>query len=222
MAKIQMRIPATENWFAGLQYLILDSNTVLRTSSIIPGAPDITGKIRTAGLGLLTTYDSRNNNYYPTQGLWFEAKWMDYGDIWGGDNEYNKTIVFINRYQPLQEDLTLALRSRLESSGGDVPFFDLPTLQMGGFARDRYRDQHTISFHAEARYKFKPRWGLVGFYEFGWFNGDFSQLLSGKRITSYGAGLRWQVTKRQQMHLGLDAAFSTDDQAIYVQIGERF
>jgi outer membrane protein assembly factor BamA len=202
--------------------LILDSNTVLRTSSVVPGAPDITGKIKTAGLGLLATYDSRDNNYYPTAGQWFEAKWIDYDETWGGDNKYKKKIIFINHYQPLRDKLTLALRSRIESSSGDVPFFDLPTLQMGGFARDRYRDQHTISFHAEGRYKFKPRWGVIGFYEAGWLNDDFSKLLSGRRITSYGTGLRWQVTKDRQMHLGIDAAFSTDDKALYVQIGERF
>jgi hypothetical protein len=220
--KLQFRIPQTDYWFAGLQYLILDSSTVLRTSSVIPGAPDITGDIRTAGLGILTTYDTRSNNYYPTQGQWFEAKWMDYGDTWGGDNEYNKTTVFINHYQPVMEDVVLALRSRLESSSGDVPYFDLPTLLMGGFSRDRYRDQHTISFHSEGRYKFKPRWGVIGFYEVGWFNDDFNQLFSGRRITSYGAGVRWQVTAQQPMNLGVDAAFSTDDKAIYIQIGERF
>jgi hypothetical protein len=63
---------------------------------------------------------------------------------------------------------------------------------------------------------------VIGFYEAGWLNDDFSKLLSGRRITSYGTGLRWQVTKDRQMHLGIDAAFSTDDKALYVQIGERF
>jgi hemolysin activation/secretion protein len=63
---------------------------------------------------------------------------------------------------------------------------------------------------------------VVGFYEFGWFNDDMSQLFSGRRITSYGAGIRWQVIEQQQMHLGIDVAFSTDDEAIYVKIGERF
>ena len=220
--KLQARIPKTEHLFAGVQYLILDSSTVLRTSSVIPGAPDITGKIKTAGLGVVATYDTRNNNYSPTQGQWAEAKWTDYGEFWGGDNEYNKTIAFINHYQPIIDNVTLALRSRLESSSGNVPFFDLPSLHMGGFSRDRYRDEHTISFHAEGRYKFKPRWGVIGFYEVGWYNDDFSQLFSGRRITSYGAGVRWQVIAEQQMHLGVDAAFSSDDNAIYVQIGERF
>jgi hypothetical protein len=222
VAKLQMQVPGTKNWFAGLQYLILDSTTVLRTSSINPGLPDITGKITTAGLGVLATFDTRNNNYYPTDGYWFEAKWLDYSETWGGDDEYQKSTLFINHYRPLMDNLTLALRSRLESSTGDVPFFDLPTLQMSGFARDRYRDQHTISFHIDGRYKFLPRWGVVGFYEFGWFNDDMSQLFSGRRITSYGAGIRWQVVEQQQMHLGIDVAFSTDDEAIYVKIGERF
>ena len=140
----------------------------------------------------------------------------------GGEYEYDKAVIFINHYQPVIDDVTLALRSRLETSRVDVPFFDLPILQMSGFSRDRYRDQHTISFHAEGRYKFRPRWGVVGFYEFGWFNDDFNELLTGRRITSYGGGVRWQVTEQKQMHLGVDVAFSTDDNAVYVQIGERF
>jgi hypothetical protein len=47
-------------------------------------------------------------------------------------------------------------------------------------------------------------------------------MFTGRRITSYGAGLRWQVAESKQMHLGVDAAFSTDDEAIYINIGERF
>ncbi len=220
--KVQIRIPDTSHWFAGINYIYIDSDTTVRTADIIPGMPDLNGTIKTAGLGLMVTYDSRDNNYFPAQGQWFESKWVDYGENWGGDMTYSKSTSFLNHYQPLYENVIVALRTRLQTSSGDVPFFDLPSLQMGGFSNGRYRDQNTWSFHSEGRYKFKPHWGLIGFYEVGWFNSKLGDIFDGRRITSYGTGLRWQVTENKQMHLGLDIAFSTDEEAIYIRIGERF
>ena len=220
--KVLGRIPSTGHWFGGLQYLYIDSTTTIETSNLLPGLPNISSTLKTAGLGPLITFDTRDNNYYPTRGQWIEAKWLNYDEGWGGDNAYSKTTLFANYYQPAVDSLTVAYRMRLQSSAGDVPYFDLPTLQMGGFSRGRYRDDTTLSLHAEGRYKFKPRWGVIGFYETGWYNNSVSEIFDGRRIKSFGAGVRWQVTKEQPMHLGIDAAFSTDDQAIYVQVGERF
>ena len=93
---------------------------------------------------------------------------------------------------------------------------------MRGFSSDRYRDQHTISLHSEARYKFLPRWGVIGFYEVGWFNNNSSDLFDDDMVKSIGAGLRWQVTKEQGMNLGVDVAYSSGDYTIYVQVGEGF
>jgi len=220
--KVLARLAGTENWYAGLQYLYLDSRITFKTSSLIPLLPDVKGKVKTAALGALLTYDSRNDNYYPTQGQYGEAKVLDYGSTWGGDYEYQKFIGFYNIYMPVIENLTFAARTRVENSNGDTPFFNLAYLQMRGFARGRYVDQHSLSLHGEVRYKFRPRWGVIGFYEMGWVNDDFSQITSGTRVTSVGAGLRWQVIEDKTMNLGIDFASSTDDRAIYIQIGEAY
>ena len=220
--KFQVRIPSTENWFGGLQYLFIDSDSLFKTSQLLPILPDIRGHIRSAGLGLLTTFDSRDDNYYPTKGQWFEARWTNYGKSWGGDYQYNKFRTFLNHYQPVIDPVVLALRANADVSSGDAPFFDLSYLDMRGFARGRYQDNLTFSLHAEGRYKFLPRWGAVAFVETGWYGSDWDSLLSSQTIYSYGGGIRWQVTKNQKMNLGIDAAFSNDDQAIYVQVGESF
>jgi outer membrane translocation and assembly module TamA len=72
------------------------------------------------------------------------------------------------------------------------------------------------------RYRFKPRWGAVAFLEAGWFDEEVKQLGSGRRITSYGAGVRWQVTPDKKLNLGFDVAISTDEKAAYIQVGEQF
>ena len=99
--------------------------------------------------------------------------------------------------------------------------FDLPFLDMRGFSRDRYRDKKTLSLHAEGRYKFRSRWGVIAFVETGWFGKDLEDAGNNRRITSYGTGLRWQVTADKSLNLGLDLAVSTDDNSIYIQIGEK-
>jgi len=88
MPQFQVRIPKTEHWFGGASYLFVNSETLFKTSQLNPNLPDILGRIRTAGLGLLTTYDNRDDNYYPSKGQYFQAKWMNYGETWGGDYQY--------------------------------------------------------------------------------------------------------------------------------------
>jgi outer membrane protein assembly factor BamA len=220
--KALARIAGAKHWYAGLQYLYLDSTITFKTSTLIPYLPDVTGKVKTAALGALLTYDSRDDNYYPNRGQYGEAKLMEFGKTWGGDYEYEKFIGFYNFYIPVIEKLTFAARARAEASNGDTPFFNLAYLKMRGFPRGRYQDQHSLSLHGEVRYKFRPRWGVIGFYEMGWVNDDFRQITSGARVTSIGAGLRWQVVGDKTMNLGIDYAFSTDDQAVYIRIGEAY
>jgi len=220
-ARFLVRIPATEHWYAGLQYLYVDSDIQFGDPAN-PTLPPVRGQVKTAALGVPLNYDSRDDNYYPTRGQYAEVKFMDFSKQWGGDFEYEKLISFYNLYIPVQEKFVFAARTRVDNSNGDVPFFNLAYLDMRGFARGRYQDDHSLSVHGEARYKFLPRWGVIGFYEMGWINDNFSRITSGTRVTSYGAGLRWQVTKAKTLNLGLDFAFSTDEKAYYIRIGEKY
>jgi hypothetical protein len=222
MLQLQRRIPLIENLYAGIHYLFIDTDITFKTSGLLPILSDLKGAIRTAGLGLIATYDSRDDNYFPMKGQLFQVKWINYGETWGGDQEYNKLTTSVNHYQSLIEQMVLALRCNFQASAGDPPFFDLPYLDLRGVSRSRYQDQFTLSVHAEGRYKFLPRWGLMAFVETGWYGDDMGNLISGRNIVSYGGGLRWQVTKDKKLNLGLDYAVSTDGEAFIVQIGEKF
>lgn len=220
-AQLQVRVPGTRHWFVGAHYLFADGDVVFETGQLMPGLPDARGSVRIGGLGLLTTYDSRNNNYYPTRGEYFQARWTDYGQTWGSDFSYRKLRIFFNHYQPLGARTVLALRADLQTSTV-APFFDLPYLDLRGYSRDRYRDRNTLSVHAEGRYKFRPRWGVVGFAEAGWYGKRLADLRDNPTIVSYGMGLRWQVTKDKALNLGLDLAFTNDGNVLLVEVGEKF
>jgi len=224
MFQLQRRIPWIENLYAGVHYTYIDSDITFKTSNLLPGLPlpDLRSEIRTAGLGLIATYDSRDDNYYAQKGQLIQLKWTNYQELWGGDFEYDKLAFFFNHYQPVLDQAVLALRCNFQGSRGDPPFFDLPYLDLRGVSQSRYQDNFTFSLHAEGRYKFLPRWGGVAFIETGWLGDDLGNLFSGRNIVSYGGGVRWQVTKAKKLNLGLDYAISTDDQALFIQIGEKF
>ena len=47
-------------------------------------------------------------------------------------------------------------------------------------------------------------------------------IFQSETITSYGAGVRWQVSKDKKLNLGIDVGYSDDESAVYVQVGEKF
>jgi outer membrane protein assembly factor BamA len=220
--KILFRLPKTEHWFAGLQYLLVDSDIDFKANVHEFELPNSTLKVKTAGMGPLFSYDNRDDNYYPEKGQLFQLRWLNYGTFLGSDFSYDRINLNFNHYQPLNESTVLALRTNFDTVSGDPPFFDLPTFDMRGFPKGRYRDNNTLSLSSEVRYKFHPRWGVVGFVETGWHAGEFDRLLSEENIVSYGTGLRWQMSAQHKIHLGIDLAFSEDDNAVYVRVGEQF
>lgn len=223
-SQLQVRLPWSTDWYGGVRYVYMRSKTIFNSGVAIPGiaAGEIDVPLRAAGLGALLTYDSRDDNYYPTRGQYFQASWTDFNPTWGGDLDFNKSVDFYNYYHSFNERTVLALRARIETSGDGTPFFFLSTLDMRGFPRDLYMDNYTLSTHAETRYKFAARWGAVAFVEAGTYADTFSGLADGTIITSYGTGLRWQVTADKPLNLALDGAVSTDDSAIYLRIGEKY
>lgn len=84
------------------------------------------------------------------------------------------------------------------------------------------RDNATMSLTAEWRHKFPQRWGMIAFAETGRVAPSVDKLSQGRAINSYGGGVRWQVTADRELNLGLDSAVSTDDSAVFIQIGEKF
>jgi len=220
-SQLLRRFPGTLNWYLGARYLYIDSNVTFFAGNTIPDLPDISANKKNSGLGLIVLFDSRNDNYYPTKGINFEFAWMRDSNKWGSDFEFDKLDTNFNGYVPVSPDITLALRTVFSRAMGDTPFYLLPTLKMRGFANGVYKDDIAMSGHAEWRHKFKPRWGYVAFFEIGSTASSTSDLFT-TTITSYGAGIRWQITKDKKLNLGVDIGFSDNNSAIYVQVGEKF
>jgi len=221
IAQSLRRLPGS-HWYLGARYMLIDSEVTFDVGNFFPGLPPISTNMATSGLGLMVTFDTRDNNYYPTSGSHFELVWTSDDEAWGSDYNFDKLTSFYNHFFSITAKDTLALRAALADTAGDPPFYLLPSLRMRGFPAGRYKDESSLSGHVEWRRKFLPRWGGLLFVEAGSVADSMADLFHAETITSYGGGVRWQVSKDKNLNLGVDVGFSGDDREIYVKIGERF
>ena len=220
--KFLVRLPRTENWYAGLRYMGSSSEVAFDLGQFLPSLPVISGEIKTSGLGLVVTYDSKDDNYYPTDGQTLNLIYSRDSKMIGSDYEFTRLDLNYQYYWPFRAKHILAFKGELKNVAGLPPFFMEPTLSMRGFDTSRYRDSSTASAHVEWRYKFAERWGMTTFYESGATASSYRDLPSGRKVQSYGAGLRWQATKEKSINLGVDLAFSGSESAVYIRAGEAF
>ncbi|WP_370979345.1 BamA/TamA family outer membrane protein [Agaribacterium sp. ZY112] len=220
--KLLTRLPYTESWYGGFEYAGSQSTVSFDLGQIIDRLPVIDADVRTSGLGPVLSFDSRDDNYYPSNGQIFNAKYSINDEGLGSDFNFRMLKSDYRKYFTLIPKNVLALKAQIKAADGEIPFFIEPTLSMRGFDVARYRDNVTASMHAEWRYKFHDRWGAVAFAETGAVADNVDELSDGTHISSAGVGIRWQATKAKKINLGIDIAVSTDDQAVYIRAGEAF
>lgn len=221
LPRLLFRLPV-KNWFIGAQYLYMEIDTTFKTSGLLPGLPDVNLPTKTAGLGLVGVYDSRNNTLWPTDGTWFEITATDYGDYFGGDFDYQKYILKFAQYFPVINTVTLAYRLDGSFIDGDAPFYDLSSLKLRGFAGGRYVDNQAVSAQVEGRWNFYKKWTVLLFGGAGRIADEVSDLGSSSTQWAGGAGIRYMIAEGQKLNIGIDVAYGDGETAIYVQIGDWF
>jgi hemolysin activation/secretion protein len=116
----------------------------------------------------------------------------------------------------------LASKLTAMTSGGDVPFYEKPTLQMRGFNHGRYRNDNIVQAQFEGRWTFMPRFGAVGFVGLGKTAEAEQDILSQSTVVTKGIGLRWQPVEQKKMNIRLDLARGPEESTLHLSVGEAF
>jgi hypothetical protein len=130
----------------------------------------------------------------------------------------------------------LALGFSVEDTGGDLPFWALPTLggseRLRGYIAGRFVDRSLWFAAAEYRLVVIPRGfainerirmeriGLALFYELGSVAGDLSELGSSRVLTSYGLGARFNLERAATFRA--DFGFAPDSTNLAITFGLSF
>jgi len=180
----------------------------------------------TSGLGLVISYDSRNNIYYPENGSFYEIASTFFNEKLGSDYNYSKVSIDLRKFHKIVDEQVLGFQFFYNFIGGSAPFYDIPPLGgeiiMRGYFTGRYRDRHHFATQLEYRIRAWWKFGLVGFIGMGDVAGDFTKFALKDFKYSYGAGLRFRFDDDELLDLRADVGFGKNSSGFYFSLNQAF
>lgn len=209
-------------WSVGLRYVYAQVQPKLRDAPAqLPNLLDGV-KIKISAPSAVLEYDSRNNLFTPTRGIYSESSYMDSMEELGATENFQRAEQILMGWIPLSDEWTLGMRGDYQWASDGTPFFLRPYIQLRGVAAMRYQGDEMASAELEARWQFHGRWSLVGATGYGTAHTDRELFSATRDIWSGAVGFRYELARLFGMHAGLDVGFSDGETAVYLQVGSAW
>jgi hypothetical protein len=208
--------------FLGLRWIYLDLDSSFDASRPRPVLPSKSFAERSSGLGLSWEYDSRDNIFTPSRGVQGALDTLAYAPAIGSDNEFQTYRAHVFAYLPVGKSLVAAGRLDSRAARGDVPFYQMPFIDMRGIPAARYQDTNVAVAEAELRWNVTPRWALVGFVGAGRTWGTRQGFGESGTVVSKGTGVRYLIARRLGLYVGADYAWGPEERTFYIQVGSAW
>lgn len=229
IADVQLRLQRRirPGWRAGGQIRVRTEAVTERAEGGLLATQSIVGQTgaTSVGGGLITTWDRRDNRYFPRSGSYVEAWGMF--EIASAERGHTagRVVVDARRYVRVAETHVLALQAYTEAVAGTVPFQLLPLLGgtdlMRGYREGRYRDHLFGAVQAAYRMPLVWRFKGVVFANAGRVAPRLGAFRPGELKYALGAGLRLRLNE-EGVHGRVDYAVGADGGALYVTLLEAF
>ena len=210
------------DFFAGVRYEYMPTDIVFDLPIDIP---KFEGKTIQSDLGeasAVVFYDTRNNIFSPSRGVYLELGGT-YSDTWlGGDVSYGRVQAIGMGYFPASDKVNFSIRYDTQFSLGDVPFWARPWVDLRGAPLVKYQNKNIASMEAQVDWNAYKRWTLLGFTGIGHAFSDFGEFDKGKSVRTLGGGFRYLIARKLGAQMGIDVAFSNDDWAFYIVFGNSW
>ncbi|QJR10824.1 hypothetical protein DSM104443_01894 [Usitatibacter rugosus] len=220
--ELTRRLGESDQWL-GLRwlYMSLDAKLDLGTASDA-GLTDKEFAKKGSGLGVTYVFDSRDNIFFTKSGVEASIDGMFYSPSIGSDMTFQAYRAHAFAYIPAGEKVVVALRADGRTARGDVPFYQLPFIDMRGVPAARYQDENVGVLEAEARYYVTPRWIALAFIGAGRNWGRTTSFEDKGTVVSKGVGFRYVIARRLGLAMGIDIAKGPEDTAFYIQMGNAW
>ena len=209
------------HWYIGPRYTYFKSDTRFTGEA----ADELRLKdheLSVGKLGLVVDYDSRDNMFYPTRGSYAELE-AQFARGWlGGSKSFETYRARGYSWLPLNPKWTLGVRLDGQTTGGSVPFYAQPYIDLRGVSRGRYQDKTALVAETELRWNVTPRWSVSGFTGIGKAYGRWRTFSEADNVVSVGAGFRYLIARKLGLAVGIDVAHSKDQNAFYIQVGSAW
>ncbi|WP_413578371.1 BamA/TamA family outer membrane protein [Bdellovibrio sp. HCB290] len=175
--------------------------------------------------GFKGQYDSRNNSFYPTTGIYSNFQGQFFDKNFGGDHTFQRYKVSYNQYFTVFSEDVIAVRAATEANIGDVPFYNMAVFGQGqdmrGYKAGQYRDNILWAAQSEYRHRFAAHWGYVVFGGFGDVIGKVSEFTLTDLLWAGGAGIRYRLGRENPVDFRVDVAYG-DDWVGYFSVNQAF
>lgn len=225
----------SSNVYLGLGIQAADNKVELQDPAAAPVFADfLSERASVVQLALLPTFelDSRNDQYFPSRGVWVQSEAQLFTTALGSDSAYQKYTASAAWYPGFREGRSVMALGALGCyATGHTPFYALCTIGgpsgLRGVEAFRYLDHSMVTLQAEYRH-FLGGSGLLSRFGFAVFGGVAAvaaspgQLSIDDMIAAGGAGVRFRLTMAYPLNLRVDVAGSKDGGFYYVSVAENF
>ena len=220
----------TPDLFVGLRWLDLRLKTTVDPQELNNelgiNLPPLEFDHRTTTLGPALDYDTRDNQFMPSQGSYGTLRIGFASPNFGSDVSYRNLRASFAHYWSVSPQVIVAGRISTCAVDGNVPFTELclygTSNDLRGYTGGQYRDKAMYAAQAEARWRFAERFGAVFFAGTGAVARTYSDLWSVRQLPAAGFGIRWLASTKYKVNVSVDMAFARNDQAVYFYLGEAF
>jgi len=225
---VELQRKVIGNLYAGLNYKYAKLLSVIPEFETPDGEiiPEMDDTDELNGLGAILSYDSRDDVYYPYNGLISNLKFSSFPDFMGNELVSKKVDFDYNHFFPFRDDKDVLAARFFGGAGiGELSFnqqFVVGGEDVRGYSQGKYRGEQIVAMQAEYRWNPHEKIGIVGFLGSAMvFNGINSED-NGILLPSLGTGFRYNVFPENHMNVGMDFAVGKDDWGLYFRIGEAF
>ena len=177
--------------------------------------------------GLSLAWDTRDNLWAPSRGLWLQVIARTSSGTFGSDYDFNQFIADFRGYLTLGENSVLAGQLLGTGLDGDPPFFSFPLLggeeglrgYRGGLFRDKTRALGRVDYRRD---RILGRFGGVLFAGIGDVAPDVGRLTLAGNLWSAGFGVRYLWDEAEKLKIRLDFGWGNGDSGFYLTLGEAF
>jgi len=216
------------HFFGGLIY---DYQNVFRVNYSAGGVFDTTsffGKTPyyVSGAGLSFSFDTRNQAFWPTRGIFIQTSFTTYDKSIGSQFNFNRWITDIRYFQKLYREHVLAFQIYSYNLNGGAPLKNLAAMggesNLRGFYQGRFRDNNLISGIVEYRAPLIGPLAACAFFGAGQVYKSAADIKTSDLKYSFGAGLRF-ATNKERLNLRVDFGYySKYNNGLYFTVGECF
>ncbi len=221
VAQASWQLAPQSPWAVGIRYVYSAVDPHLREQTTVPGVVD-GGRVKISAPTALVEYDTRDNIFTPTRGVYAETSYLVSRQGLGATVDFERFQQILMGWTPVRDEITLGARGNYSWSSDQTPFFLRPYIMLRGVPAMRFQGDQVASIEVEGRWQFHGRWSVVAFGGAGQARTSSDNRSFTQGVGSGGLGFRYELARKFGLHAGVDVAHSPGTTAVYFTVGNAW